>query len=521
MTLRKQALVGAIALALGMAANTASAETGRYIIQFKDGKGASARAAINRAGGKMKRDLSRHNAAAFELPAQAVNGLRHNPNVEYIEVDEKRYPLSLRTGEVEPWGISAVQADQVSFAGGKKVCIIDSGYDLGHPDLQNNANVTGDSAGAGDWFFDGDTHGTHVAGTISAIGGNGKGVVGVLPNADVELHIVKVFDSNGGFVYSSGLVGALDECQAAGADVINMSLGGSFKSRTEDRAFASAESAGVLSIAAAGNDGNTRHSYPASYNSVVSVAALDEFLNLADFSQQTDQVELAGPGVHVLSTVTENQGSEAAATVAGLDYVGDAMDGSATGSAAGSLVDCGLGTTVCTNAAGKVCLIQRGDISFLEKVQACEDGGGVGTIIYNNEAGPLLGTLGEGETSSGPAIGVSQADGQAMLADIGQNASVSVEVSDYAFFDGTSMATPHVAGVAALVWSNAPQCSNVQIRDVLSRTALDLGPAGRDNGFGNGLVQAKAAIDEIAANGCGGGGNGGGGCKGGPKKCGN
>ncbi|MGL4447479.1 MAG: S8 family serine peptidase, partial [Shewanella sp.] len=169
------------------------------------------------------------------------------------------------------------------------------------------------------------------------------------------------------------------------------------------------------------------------------------------------------------------------------------------------------GESTC-NANGQICLIQRGVISFAEKVQACERGGGVAAILYNNVAGPLNGTLGDVQTSI-PSVGVSDTDGQAMLGQLGTLASVSIGEGNYAYFDGTSMATPHVAGVAALVWSHYPQCSNLQIRAALRTTAQDLGVAGRDDAYGYGLVQAKAAVDYLAANGCGGAG-GGGGCKG-------
>jgi len=74
------------------------------------------------------------------------------------------------------------------------------------------------------------------------------------------------------------------------------------------------------------------------------------------------------------------------------------------------------------------------------------------------------------------------------------------------YMDGTSMATPHVSGVAALVWSNELDCSNAEIRAALDATAKDKGPAGRDNAFGFGIVQAKAAVDYLTANPCGGGG---------------
>ena len=86
---------------------------------------------------------------------------------------------------------------------------------------------------------------------------------------------------------------------------------------------------------------------------------------------------------------------------------------------------------------------------------------------------------------------------------IGQTATVTVAASNYAFFDGTSMATPHVSAVAALVWAMRPQCTAAQLRNSLDLSALDLGSAGRDTKFGYGLVQGKAAVDRIDQRGCG------------------
>ncbi|MCL1073499.1 S8 family serine peptidase [Shewanella dokdonensis] len=508
-----QAVAAAILLALG---TTAVMANERYIVKFKDGKGPAVKAALHAQGAKLELELTRHNAAAFSLPAQALTGLSHNPNVEYVELDAKRYPMS----QTVPYGIPLVQANQVSDAmtGDMKVCIIDSGYDLAHEDLSGNRVDGANDSGTGNWFTDENHHGTHVAGTIAALN-NDVGVIGVNPNGNLNLFIVKVFNADG-WGYSSGLVAALDTCEAAGANIINMSLGGSFKSRTEDAAFAAAETAGILSIAAAGNDGNSRYSYPASYNAVVSVAAVDANKQHAEFSQYNSQVELSGPGVGVLSSVPMGTALVAATTVANQDYLAIAMEGSPTGSASGTLMDCGTGESQC-NAAGKVCLIQRGNISFADKVLACENGGGVAAIIYNNTAGMLNGTLGTTATAI-PSIGVTAADGTAMLAAQGTLASVSIGPGNYAYFDGTSMATPHVAGVAALVWSQFPQCTNTQIRAILQVTAEDLDTAGRDNYTGFGLVQAKAAVDYLALHGCAvsnsGGNNGGGStCKG--KRC--
>ena len=78
----------------------------------------------------------------------------------------------------------------------------------------------------------------------------------------------------------------------------------------------------------------------------------------------------------------------------------------------------------------------------------------------------------------------------------------SLGQSVYAYYSGTSMATPHVAGVAALVWSHFPTCTNTQIRYALVRSANDAGLSGCDQYFGYGIVQAKAAVDWLINNPC-------------------
>lgn len=467
----------------------------RYIVAYKDDAG---RLAAEEAG-RVALRLEKLNAVAVHLPEKAVTALSKNPHIEYVEEDAKRYML----GQTTPYGITMVQAPLVSDASAAsvKVCIIDSGYSLGHEDLPTtNVSGTSDPGGAGNWFEDGSGHGTHVAGTISAVSNN-VGVVGVMPGGTVALHIVRVFGNDGTWAYSSSLVTALNTCVSNGAKVVSMSLGGTTQSRTESRAFASAYAAGVLSVAAAGNDGNTRNSYPASYSSVISVAAIDDTMTVADFSQQNSQVELSAPGVHVLSTVPMGAGTVASvSTQDGTSFVGSGMDGSPLGTVSGPLVDCGDGSSTCTGAGGAVCLIARGTIAFSDKVLACQNGGGVAAVIYNNVAGDFLGTLG-GVATTIPSMSVSDAAGATLLGKLGQATTVAVEASNYDFYDGTSMATPHVSGVAALIWSHNPTWTNQQIRDALAATAIDLGAAGRDNAYGFGLIQAKDALDYLSSGG--------------------
>ncbi|MRR10103.1 peptidase S8, partial [bacterium] len=393
----------------------------------------------------------------MSLPEAALQGIANNPNIVLIEEDVERYPISILPSanavslpeQVVPYGVDMVQARDVwdtnrdgvvdagaPTAANRKLCIIDSGLFTGHEDFQG-LNVSGGYPSG--WNSDGLGHGSHAAGTIAAIN-NSLGVIGVTPGT-VQLYIVRVFGDDGAWVYSSTLIDAANRCAGAGANIISMSLGGTRSSITEKRGFASLYSQGILSIAAAGNDGNTAYSYPASYDSVMSVAAIDEAGLVADFSQQNDQVEIAAPGVGVLSTVPYID--ETSVTVSGVSYSGGHVDYSARGTASGALVDGGL----CDGSgawAGKVVLCQRGTISFYDKVMNVQNSGGAAALIYNNVPGGFLGTLGDGYSSTIIGVSLSQEDGQYLVANrLGQTANVSsvlyTNVSGYEYYDGTSM----------------------------------------------------------------------------------
>jgi subtilisin family serine protease len=504
-------LTALVAAGVFGSAQAAPPDNTRVIVAFKPGSAAQVKSLVSAARGAVKHEIFGMNAMAIEVPAVALKGLENNPNVDYIEEDVLRQPFALTSpstgspyqlGQQVPYGIKLVQADQLpdSATANRKVCIIDSGYDRSHEDLSGNS-VTGEyDAGTGWWYTDENHHGTHVAGTIAAIN-NGGGVVGVASNKLLKLHIVKVFGKDG-WAYSSTLASAANKCGAAGANVVSMSLGGGRSSKTEQKAFDDLQAKGVLSVAAAGNDGNRIVSYPAGYASVVMVGALDENKQWASFSQYNSKVELSAPGVSVLSTVPMGSGIEAALSVGGVAYAAGAMEGSPVKSATAALADFGIGDKVNSAVSGKVCLIQRGTVDFSVKVSNCQASGGVGAIVYNNVAGAFGGTLGTTVTSI-PSVTASDTDGAAMKAKLGQSATVAVKTSSYAYYDGTSMATPHVSAVAALVWSYFPTCTGAQIRSSLGKSALDLGTAGRDTKYGFGMVQAKAAYDRIAKMGCG------------------
>lgn len=499
---------GAMAAAPATAAETSS----RMIVKFKAGTLAQGKAEIAKQRGKVLVDLSEVDALSVRLSPAALIALRKSPNVEFIEVDHPQYPMgrarakSVTLAETVPYGIPMVQADLVSdaSAGSRKLCIIDSGIDGTHPDLQGLPIAGENFTTSGTWDSDESAHGTHVAGTIAAVGGNGLGVVGVAPNRQLNLYIAKVFDASGS-TSSSTVAKAMLACARNGANVVSMSLGGPGRNILQSLVARILASRNVMMIASAGNAGDTSTSYPAGLPEVISVAAIDSAMAHAAFSQSNADVEISAPGVAVLSTVPAFSETGSTVDVGGVAYASNAMDGSPRTSAAGALADFGLGDTpVAGSMAGKVCLISRGVISFADKVLNCQASDGIGAVIYNNAPGDLLGTMG-GIATAIPSVGVTQADGTAMLAQLGQAASVAVFglPDQYAFYNGTSMSAPHASAVAALVWSLHTNCTAAEMRISLNNSAMDLGAGGRDNDFGYGLIQAKTAHDRITSLGCG------------------
>lgn len=293
--------INALLLLLSLCAASgpaASEPAGRYIIQYQPGAQDALTIELQRRAIKALQQLSRHNAVAVQLTAQDVRALLSHLAITNIEPDPRRYRLA----QTMPYGVAQIQTEPLSpFGTPRKVCIIDSGYDLEHPDLPKGDRVTGETQN-GRWDQPGDSHGTHVAGTIAAVDNN-QGVVGVHPGVGLSLHIVRVFADKALWVYSSDVVAALDACSDAGAHVVSLSLGGSEPSSVEQRAFATNFENDALAVAAAGNAGTTTCSYPACYDSVISVAATDQSKRAAPFSQSNPQVELSAPGVDILSTV--------------------------------------------------------------------------------------------------------------------------------------------------------------------------------------------------------------------------
>ena len=206
------------------------------------------------------------------------NALKNNPNFESVEIDAEVHALPYfrggndeesdhqqrRLAEEAPYGVAQVQADQLSGlplpdpTKKKTVCVVDTGYALGHedlPDASYGVNGYVPSGYSGSWNVDGDGHGTHCAGTIGAIGGNGKGVTSVNPDpSKFSFFIGKGLQDNGSGS-TSGVMDAVTACKNNGANVISMSLGGGGFTNAENTLYKDLyNNDDVLIIAAAGND---------------------------------------------------------------------------------------------------------------------------------------------------------------------------------------------------------------------------------------------------------------------------
>lgn len=461
----------------------------RYIIVFNAPPGNAEVAMVRNMGGEIRYVYDIIPGIAASLPEAAAETLMKNPLVDYIDPDVEVVPLSQTT----PWGIDRVRAPNVwhvTRGDALKVAVLDTGIDFTHPDLAVNYMGGHNFVGDNDPMDD-NGHGTHVAGTIAALD-NDIGVVGVSPS--VHLYGLKVLPGT-----TSDIIAAIEWSVTNGMDIINMSLGYSSSSPITEAACNNAYNAGLLLVAAAGNSGNSGGGgdnilQPARYESVIAVAAIDEEELRAGFSSTGPAVELSAPGVGILSAALDST-LRGYASAGGTQYEANALMYSGYGSVTGSLVECDLeGNPVGDPPAGEwIALIDRGTYSFAEKVQNAMNQGAAAAIIANNDQNipddPGSFTLEDGYWV--PTVSVSYNSGNSIRTETGSG-TVIVEEWRYKYLNGTSMASPHVAGVAALLWKYNPALTNVELRQLLQNTARSLGT--NTNHYGFGLVDAYAAV---------------------------
>jgi len=529
-------LAAAVALSAVALTMPAFAQNGqgmsRYLIQYQPANEQALKEAIALNGGSVAFDYSALiNGLAADLSPDGIKAVRTSGLATRIEDDAVRTLHALPAGfpiafpEFVGWGVDRVQGDVVWSVGpnlgvadngvaapdvaagsvtgaGVVVGVLDSGIDYNHPDLAANIlDLRAD--GVIRDFLDGDAdptdsanngHGTSTSSVIASVD-NSVGVIGVAPGAKISPY--RVCNVN---CPLSAIIGGLVQAVVDGVDVINMSFGGPAGFNLEASAIQAANAAGVVLVASAGNDASQKPSFPAAYDTVLAVGATAINDAAASFTNTGGWVDVTGPGVAIPAATCQGCGLAAfvnEVTPTPQSFQANGMTGSAVATVLNTeILDVGLACIALPagSLAGKVALIVRGTCTFATKVGNAEGAGAVGSIVFNNAAGNFFGTLGA-FTSAGPAVSLSQADGQTLAGEIaGGTTSVDVGVVavDYGLVSGTSFSGPHVAGVAALVKSVDPTLSPIEVRKIIETTAE---PLGAQVIFGAGMVRADNAVN--------------------------
>ena len=236
--------------------------------------------------------------------ARIKENLERDPAVESVDYNYLR-TLSFTPNDPrfdQQWGlIKAGFEDAWSRTRGRgvRIAVVDSGAAVRHPDLRRKIALTRDFKHNDSSVEDRAGHGTHVAGTVAAMTDNGTGVAGGCPAC--KLIIAKVFDPDRGydFAIARGITWSAD----SGAKVLNCSFTGPGDSQALKDAIIYATSKGAVVVAAAGNGDTNKPKYPAAYPGVIAVAATNQEDRRTFFSNYGSWVDVAAPGVGILSTV--------------------------------------------------------------------------------------------------------------------------------------------------------------------------------------------------------------------------
>jgi serine protease len=403
-----------------------------------------------------------------------------------------------------PWGIKAIGAPGawlVSRGTGARVLIIDGGIDANHPDLRARLEKGKSFLTGIDYFFDDNGHGTHVAGVVAADGGaEGTGLWGVAP----EAHLLIGKACHRGQCNTISVGEAIDWGIGEKVDVINLSIGGDQYSKVEAEAIARAELAGVTVVASAGNGGVSHVSFPADIATVLAVGSVDSQNEKASSSQWGPELDVVAPGVDVYSTVPMGTGRRATVIVNSRTeshelptlWVGNSVE--PQGLVGGELIYVGYGKKEEVrdqDLSGKMILMKRGEMPYNEKVSSVTNQNIKGVVIFNNEPGIF--SLKMTHPVGVPVFNIEEARGLELVSLLNKKLpvylSLGVVPSMYEVRRGTSMACPHVTGIAALLKSYKKNLNPAMVRELIKSTSSPLSPNSH-NEFGAGLVNAEAAL---------------------------
>ncbi len=519
---------------------------------------------VSHSGAVISQYTKVYNGLLVNVPFEQLAELRMLPNVKAIHRAPVYYPILDNS-------VPTIRADKVAadlgFDGtGISIGIIDTGVDYTHaalggngdpadyiannPDILDfgfpNAKVVGGYDFAGTDYEAGEVpvpdedpldeytfgHGTHVASTAAGLEA-GDVSKGVAPGADI--YALKVYGSSGGTnLIADAIEWAMDpdgdDDLSDHLDVINISSGTTYGPADDnDPAIAAvnnAVAAGVVVVAAAGNDGDVSYitSSPASASGAISVAGSNSGYDSGPTVSTAARDFLYQP-----SSFDNWSGRYTVESTAPLFYTGTITDD--------RLCDISGFAPGATPMLGSIALIQRGDCNFDVKVDNAEALGAVGVIVFNNEPGK---TGMSGHEVNIPACMVADVDGQALQASHGLAVTVSAEgdtsktqTPEYIWdssargprgfdsnlkpeitapatpiyaanyktgtgktgFAGTSMASPHVAGAAALVVQAHPAWTPDQVKAALMNRAVDLADLSPVPRVGAGRVDAYESVN--------------------------
>lgn len=319
---------------------------GKFVVKMRPGQALRVKQG---SGAKAEQAIPSLNIYSVDAAGKSVNDLKKEfgPGVEYIEQDvvvtladsvstltsgfDTKGGVKASEAFNDPmandqWGIKNTQQAEAIAAtkGGSSdviVAIVDTGVDLGHPDLKDKLVKGYNATGLSGLFglgkpADDNGHGTHCAGTAAAITNNGVGVAGMAANCKImPVRVLAGAGSGSLLSVAKGITWAADH----NADVISLSLGGAGTMQALGDAVEHALKKNVVVVAAMGNSGHNGNpiSYPASYPGVIAVGATDAEDKIAFFSSFNKYCSVSSPGVKIMSTsptydvwLTKNSGGK-------------------------------------------------------------------------------------------------------------------------------------------------------------------------------------------------------------------